>query len=142
MEKTKVHDFVQSHRVGVLAMTTEESGVHAATMHYAEQLEPLELFFLTDRNTKKCEAFARQKDRKAAVVIGFSEEEWTTMQMEGEARLLENESEIAAGWKIYGEKFPERVKFKDDEESVLIKFTPSWWKYSVVKPEPEVIESM
>ncbi|MFY9457610.1 MAG: pyridoxamine 5'-phosphate oxidase family protein, partial [Candidatus Spechtbacterales bacterium] len=90
MQKS-IFQFVQKHRVSVLAIEMPNGVPHAAALHYSEQQDPLKLFFSTTRSSEKLKAFDGKRTVKGSVVIGFSEEEWLTMQMDGEARIVEED---------------------------------------------------
>lgn len=68
---------------------------------------------------------------KSSLVIGFSEEEWTTLQLEGEVEETFDEERKRAT-ETFHEKF-KNDKSKLTEENVFLKFTPSWWRYTELK---------
>lgn len=137
----KVLDFAAKHRVSVLTIILADGNPHSASMHYAASANPFSFIFLTERESKKCKHFAEGKKYPAALVVGFSEEEWVQFQAEGEIYLIRDRKELDEGWKVYAEKFVGMDKWKDSKEDVLLKFVPKWWKYSEFKPEPPKIIS-
>lgn len=137
----KVLDFAAKHRVSVLTTILADGKPHSASMHYAASLNPFSFIFLTERDSKKCRHFKEGKKYPASLVVGFSEEEWVQLQMEGEIYFIKGKKELDESWKTYAEKFVGMDKWKDSKEDVLLKFVPKWWKYSEFKPEPPKIIS-
>jgi hypothetical protein len=72
---------------------------------------------------------------KAALVIGMSDEEWKTLQMEGEVKLVSQE-EIERIQDIHYRKHPNAQEFKNKPETVFLQFTPTWWRYTDFSTEP------
>ncbi len=126
-DKTKT--FLNNHRTSVMSVLQDSGIVHAATMHFAADPEKELFFFMTGRETIKCQSLQDGKPRKAAVVIGFNEEEMATFQAEGEVSLLTEENKDL-GWKTYTNKYPNRAKGKDDPGVVILEFRPSWGRFS------------
>lgn len=138
----KVKAFLENHRIGVLSVLTSNNLIHSATIHYAASFEPLEFIFLTDKNSKKVEPLATGAKVTASLVIGFSEEEWVTLQMHGTAHMPTKPTKISRAWEVYSVKFVGSEKYKTEKESTLIVFTPTWWRYTKLKPRPgEIISS-
>ncbi len=134
MDKT-VQDFLSNDRIAVLGILQDDNSVHSASLHYAHTDEPLVFYFLTERESRKCRPLIRGQAPQASLVVGFSEEIFKTFQAEGTVAFVDN-NEQGRVWEIYLQKFPDNAKWKDDEDMVLLKFTPTWWRYRDYKAKP------
>jgi len=136
----KVSEFLEQQRISVLSILQTDGSIHSATLHYASISNPPSFFFMTEKDSKKCASLLEGQVQVASVVIGFSEEEFTTFQAEGKVRIASKEAD--AEWKTYINKYPTRSKGRENPSYVLLEFTPSWWRYSDTKASPQVkIES-
>jgi general stress protein 26 len=135
----QVLDFADKHRISVLT-TIVDGKPHSATMHYANATDPFYFVFLTERASRKCAHMQEGEKYPAAMVVGFSEEEWVTLQMEGEVEIV-TEQEQEEPWRIYSHKYRGSEKYKNNREDLLLKFTPTWWRYTQVRPKPPVVIS-
>lgn len=79
----KILAFLTKNRVCSLTTLLKNGSPHAAALHYSHQNNPLELYFSTEKHSRKCEALLNGRSSGAAVVIGLSEEEWITLQLDG-----------------------------------------------------------
>lgn len=134
----RVEKFIKNHRVSVLSVMTPEDKIHSATIHYANKFDPLEFIFLTEKASLKAQTLGSGEVR-ASLVIGFSEEEWVTLQMHGTASLPKNDKEISEAWEVYSTKFSGSEKMKENVDFTLVKFIPNWWRYSEVRPRPSFV---
>lgn len=141
MADKAVIEFAKLNRVGVVATIIGDNKPHVATVHYAFNEGDFSFFFVTKKDSVKMSLLVGQPNGPASMAVGFSEEEWVTLQMDGVGSVLPRDSgEWEEGWKVYLEKFPQS-KRKADEEFVLVKFTPNWWRYSELKSVPKKIIS-
>lgn len=138
---SKVLEFLTSHRVCSLTTLLKDGSPHGAALHYSHINEPLKLYFSTENTSKKCEALSSNGLTKASVVIGFSEEEWITLQMDGEVRTITDKEELNTVQAIHYKKHPNSEKYKDDPTTIFLKFTPVWWRYTDYNTEPPTILS-
>jgi len=122
----KILDFLANHRVCSLTTLLKDNSPHAAALHYSHKSSPLELYFSTENTSKKCEALLDDKTLSASVVIGFSEEEWITLQLDGEIKIVAPD-ELEDIQSIHYLKHPDSAKYKDDPATIFLKFTPKWW---------------
>lgn len=129
--------FLNANHIGVLTTILPDGMPHAATMHYASNTKGDTFVFFTKEKSRKCSHFEVNQEYKAALVIGFSEEEWTEVQMEGTLKKLARESSEEA-LQIFTSKYEKAML---DEEHVVLVFTPTWWRYSKMRPKPGVIIS-
>ncbi|KKQ92357.1 MAG: hypothetical protein UU16_C0003G0015 [Candidatus Woesebacteria bacterium GW2011_GWA2_40_7] len=138
--ETKVLDFLDKQRVCCLTTLLEDGSPHASAMHFSHSNEPLEIYIQTENTSRKCQALLSGKDIKASIVIGFSEEEFKTLQMDGNIKIVnpENLNDIH---QIHYYKLPDAKKWKDDPATIFLVFKPTWWRYTEYKPEFKVISS-
>lgn len=126
----EIIDYVTKNRIGVLCVLLQDGSPHAATVHYSHQTDPLTLYVTTSRQSKKCEAITGGQGTKASFVIGFNEDEMRTIQFDGEVACIRESAELQAAQSIHYQKHPHAAKYKDDPDTVLLWFTPTWWRYS------------
>lgn len=124
--------FLKHHRISVIGVLQEDGTVHSATLHYAHSSDPVSFYFLTGKQSRKARPLAEGKETPGSLVIGFSEEEFCTFQAEGTITISTDES----GWEAYVTKYPNRSNLKTDPEIVLLKFTPTWYRYTDMKTKP------
>lgn len=80
-EKTKIHDFLDSHPVGVLATVDKSGNPHASTIFFTVD-DDLNLMFTTKRDTHKHENI----DGNSAVMLAvYDAESQTAVQVSGTA---------------------------------------------------------
>ena len=140
----EIRDYIASQRVGVLAVEMLDGSPHAATVHLAHSENPLQFFFETSREYRKCEALFGRESTRASLVIGSDEGNLKTLQLDGVVRLLNKEvSERERFSKVYLEKFPnKKEKIRTDPKVVLFTFLPSWWRFTDwTRPEGKLIVS-
>lgn len=137
----KILDYLTKERVACLATTLKDGSPHAAALHYSHSSEPLELYFSTENTSKKCQGILSGETTKASVVVGFSEQEFKTLQLDGQVSVVTDSAELVKIHGVHYAKFPESAKYKDLPESVVLKFIPSWWRYSDYKTKPLTVIS-
>ncbi len=136
-----IYDYLAQEPIGVLTVLLPDGSPHSATVHYSSQLDPLTLYISTDQKTRKAEVFKTQDSTKASFVVGVSEATWLTLQMHGEANVVRDPEELKAAQAIHYAKHPKALPYKNDD-TIVIKFTPTWWRYSdyTARP-PKIIQS-
>ena len=142
--KKEISDFLQKNRVGVLTTLLSDGSPHSSALHYSYRIDPLEFYFSVDKTSRKCQELLNKKEGKAAVVIGFSEVDWLTLQMEGLIQILTNRDEISGAKGIHYTKHPNSKKFENDPNTIFLRFKPTWLRYSnlfVVPPEIILLEN-
>lgn len=137
----KILDFLANHRVGALTTLLNNGSPHAAALHYSHNSHPLELYFSTENTSIKCQALLDGNSTKASFVVGFSEQEWVTLQMDGEVIAVKDREELKAAQSIHYLKHPDSEKYKDAPATIFLKFTPRWWRYTDYNTEPPTILS-
>ncbi|PWU22928.1 hypothetical protein C5B42_04660 [Candidatus Cerribacteria bacterium 'Amazon FNV 2010 28 9'] len=133
-----VKEFLAHHRVCCFSVLLPNRGLHSATMHYVFCEEKDEFYLVTQKDSRKYQAFSTTSSCNAALTIGFNEKEWVTMQMDGKAFLIPTEERTHAE-QCYSARYPSYAKYKTDPQAVFVKFVPTWWRYSSFKTKPHVI---
>jgi hypothetical protein len=129
---------LRDERICVLSLMLSSGMPHNAVVHYSLHQEPLRLLIQT-YPTLKTEAIDRVGgSTNAAVVVGLSEEEFISLQMHGTIRILLEEAELSDAYAVHYQKFPEAEKHKS-ASTIFLEFTPTWWRYSDFKVNPETI---
>lgn len=132
-----VLEFLNAQRVSVLGVLQGNHTIHSATLHYAHEEDPLAFYVWTGKESRKCRPLLSGKEVNASLVIGFDENEFATFQAEGTVKILIDEKELDEGWKVYGEKLSDRSGGRADQDMVLLRFTPTWWRYTDLKTDPK-----
>lgn len=138
---TTVQEFLRNHRVSVFSLIQDDGTVHAASLHFAHSDNPFAMYVWTGKNSRKCRPLLSGKTVPAAVVIGFDEAEFATFQADGTVTMLTEAADLDAGWTAYGAKYPDRAGGKGDTSMVLLRFTPTWWRYTDLKTKPTTVIS-
>ncbi len=116
-------DFLKTQRVGVLAVAMPDGSPHGATLHFAHTPDTLEFIFLTERTYRKFEPLRTKKETRASFVVGTSEEDMQTMQMDGILSEIHDMSET----QTYRAKFTEKdLSDLDENNDVFLVFKPTW----------------
>lgn len=126
----KVLEFLKNNTMSVLAMQLADGAPHTAAMHFAHQDGSL---YLSTRSTSKKASGLVSGKAKASITVGISEEEWVTLQMDGEVEKVEEQP----AKDIILAKYPEDAKHFD-ATAIFLKFTPTWWRYSDYKTQPPI----
>lgn len=134
-------DLLSKHRVCSLTTLLIDGSPHAAALHFSHAEDPLELYFSTENNSKKCENLLEGKTVLGSVVLGFSEDEWLTLQMDGVVRAVTEPEELSQIQTIHYKKHPNSEQYKDDPATLFLKFSPRWWRYTDYNTKPPTILS-
>ena len=138
MVDQKVLDFLGKEMVAVLTVQLPFGAIHGATMHFVHQSEPLELYFITESSSRKVAGLKSGKTQ-AAVVVGFSDEEMATLQMDGELQVVTDPTKVGQIKPIYYHKHPMSVKYEAEPGNMYLVFIPAWWRFTDFKVQPLVI---
>lgn len=134
-----VLEYLKKQRVCVLAVEMLDGSPHAATVHFAHTDSPFSFYFETNREYRKSEPLFGKDETRASLVIGSDESSAQTLQLDGIARLL-NEDERDIFDSVYLGKFPEKKAKSLDSKFVRFTFTPTWWRFTDwTNPEEKVI---
>jgi general stress protein 26 len=135
-----VNEFLTKERVCVLSGILPDGSSHSSTLHFSHSENPTRIYFQTWDESDKVKALREGDNKSASVVVGFSETDKLTLQMRGSLRIISDSDELEKVFKIHYAKHPFAEKFKS-ESTVMIEFTPTWWKYSDFKTDPETVIS-
>lgn len=135
-----VLDFLTKNRVCVLSVLLKNDSPHAAAMHYSHSVSPLEIYIQTKNTSRKMSALLKGGFVKASIVVGFSEQEFKTLQLDGDVRIL-SKNRLSEVHKIHYTKHPDAKQWKDDPATVFLAFKPTWWRYTEYKPKFFVLSS-
>jgi len=136
----RVLDFLAKNRVCVLSVLLKDGSPHTAAMHYSHINSPLEIYIQTENTSRKCQALLKGKPIKSSVVVGFSEDEFRTLQLDGNIKIV-NKNKLKNIHDIHYKKHPEAKQWKDDPATVFLIFKPTWWRYTEYKPKFFVLSS-
>lgn len=131
-----VDAFLTRERACALATLLADGSPHAAAVHFSHRADPLTLFVQTERSSRKCEALRDGQTGRASVVVGFSETEWLTVQLNGAIRMITDAEELRAVHTLHYAKHPEAEQYRDDPDTAFLAFTPDWWRYTDFKTSP------
>lgn len=134
--KPEILKFIKKNRVLVMSILRKDGSPHAAVLHFAYSTDPLKFYFSTENTSRKTDALLAGKAVKAAAVIGFSEEEWKTLQLNGKIKGMIKPKDKALAQEIFYKTHPGSRRWKDDPATILLEFTPTWWRYSDYKKKP------
>lgn len=108
-------------------------------MHFSHNENPLQLYFSTESTGKKVQGLLKGEVGKGSVVLGFSEEEFVTLQMDGEVAAILDSLELKKAKDIHYSKIPTAKKYENEPETLFVKFIPKWWRYTDYKTNPLTI---
>lgn len=125
----EIQDFVKNSRVAVFSVLRKDGTPHGATLHMSAKEDVSEIYFFTEKAYRKSEALLGGGKVPATVVVGFSEDEMKTLQLDGEAQMVSDE-QLSEVQRIHFSKITEAEQYKDDPEMYFVRFTPTWWRYT------------
>ncbi len=125
----EILEYLNTERVGVLAVEMPDGSPHGATVHYAHSDEPFIFYFETYREYRKAEALFSREQSRASFVVGCDESTNKTLQLDGVVELVKPEDQGSYA-KVYFGKFPKKIEKSKDPKFVSFKFTPTWWRYT------------
>lgn len=129
-------EFLSKHNVCALTTLLPDGFPHAAALHFSHSDNPLTLYFSTENTSRKCQGLLSGETVKGSVVVGLSEEEWITLQMDGDVRAISDKVELDKAHSIHYAKHPNSAKYKDAPETIFLAFTPNWWRYADYNTKP------
>lgn len=138
----KVNEFLTHHRVATISIVDSNGLPHSAAIHFVHSFDPLRIFMVTEKESRKCRGLLDGLSASASFVTGFSEEEWITFQADGDIHIPRGEKELTDAKATYYLKFPTAQANEHNPDITFLVFTPHWWRYSNLNPEPwEIISS-
>ena len=127
--RQEILEYLNTQRVGVLAVEMFDGSPHGATLHFAYVENPLQFFFKTHREYRKSEPLLKKSTTRATFVVGVDESNMKTLQLDGQVRVI-TQSEKELFDSVYLGKFPEKRKNQEDPHAVYFVFIPTWWRYT------------
>src|SRR6267378_2332368 len=128
--KRELYNFIQGHKLGVLATVSSLSIPEAAVVGIAVTTD-LELVFDTIGNSRKCQNL--RLNPKIALVIGWDDE--ITVQYEGEADEPKG-SDLERCKQVYFEKWPDGPERGKWPGITYFRVRPTWIRYSDFNQTP------
>ena len=138
----EVIKFLERNRVCSLTTLLLDSTPHSAAVHYSNAIDAqgnVKLYFSVDTEQRKSQLLNVQSHSPASVAIGFSEEEWITLQLEGTVNVIKDATLIQQAQQIHYTKVPTSEKFKDYPTTIFLEFNISWWRYTDFNTDPITI---
>lgn len=132
----RILDFLTKHRICSLTTILPSGTPHAAALHFSHSENPFMLYFSTQNSSRKCQGLLNGETVQGAVVVGLSEEEWITVQMEGNVKAISDKTELGKIHQIHYSKHPHSEKYKNDPETLFLAFVPTWWRYTDYNTKP------
>lgn len=124
-----VIEYIESQRVSVLSFEMLDGSPHGSTVHFAYDPDSNVFFFETSLGYRKSEVLLGKEKTRASLVIGVTESEMKTLQIDGECRILKDEEKELFD-KVYFAKFPDKKEKNYGKPIVLFLFTPNWWRFT------------
>lgn len=120
-------EFLQSEAAATLAVPVDQHGtLHAATLLFWNSEEPLALYFVTNRDSQKCQLLKIQKSVPSACVVGTSKGTLFTLQMRGTLQEASPTVDLAAYYQKRGNHYDDIA----DEKNMCLVFTPTWARFT------------
>jgi hypothetical protein len=136
----KVTAFLDKELISVFTVMLPDEVPHSAAVGFSYETDPFRVYISTNKDTVKMSGLLNGESRPASMVVGWSVDEFITVQMRGTARKIEGE-ELAAAQKVHYAKNPSSMKRATDPTNVFICFDVTWWRYSALKSDPKEIIS-
>ena len=137
MNPVAIH-LLTKERVCVLSVVLADGSPHNAVLHYSQQIKPVKLFMQTYPTVKVRAIREKGGKAKAAIVVGLNEQDFVSLQMRGDIRIVSVPQELKNIYKIHYAKHPKAKQYKNSN-TVFLEFTPTWWRYTDFNTDPETI---
>jgi general stress protein 26 len=135
----RIAGFLSKHAICSLTTLLAGGAPHAAALHFSYNPASFEFYFLTKNTSRKAGGLQHAESVKAAVVVGFSDEELITLQLDGEVSIITDKIELEDVRGNYFGKHPSSKKYENDKAYIFLKFTSSWWRYTDYSTKPATI---
>jgi pyridoxine/pyridoxamine 5'-phosphate oxidase len=130
----KILDFIRTQQIGVLATTNSESFPEAASMSIS-QTDALGLIFQTPNTTRKYANL--QMNPHVAAVFGWSLDDFITVQYEGIAREVTDDTERARVAAVHVAANPKSKPYANLPDNKFFVVSPTRISYSNI-PESDI----
>ncbi len=135
-----VLNFLGKESICVISVSLQDGTIHSATVHYSHTAEPLKIYIQTSNETLKAKPFLKGEIGTGALVVGFSRQDWLTLQMHGEVRAILDPKELEPIYKVHYGKNPGAEKQKGPD-TIMLEFSPTWWRYTDFNTRPKTVIS-
>lgn len=135
MDKIKAWKFLENNHLGILATVSEENSPNATAIYYVTE-DTFQLYFATSKDSKKYQNIL--KNNKVVLVV--TEEPTKVLQIEGEARVIEDYAkkgfiidhylEIAKKSNPDYANWPPLLKLPNQNDFVFLEIIISQFKFS------------
>ncbi len=137
MQDTILH-FIQKERLSVLSVQLGDGSIHPAVVHFSSSDDGEKFFIQTSNTTVKAGPVISGGICAASLAIGFSEQDWVTLQMRGSLRLISDSEEAQRVQISHHTKIPDAEK-RMGPTTVFLEFAPAWFRYTDFKTKPITI---
>ena len=131
-------EFLKSNNISVVSVVRPDGSVHAAALHFSNNIEGTEFYFATTRGSRKVEGVVDGGSAKSSIVVGFKEEEMITLQMDGTIKAAIDSADKEKVKSAHYIKHPHGKDYADHPDTLHLIFTPDWWRFSKLKEKPPV----
>lgn len=122
--------FLQNELAATIALPIDDKGtIHAASLLYWHDENPLRFYFVTSRATEKCKLLLEKRTLPAAYVVGTYRDTDMTLQMRGTVVIVDKEKFAEQLEKYYAKRGNHHDDIIDPI-NVLLEFTPTWARYT------------
>lgn len=126
----KLRSFLQSEKAATLAVPIDDAGtVHAASLLYVHDENPLRLYFITGKSTEKYTLLRSQNSIPAAIVIGTEKGTPFTVQLRGSVQAVDPTTYATIVDRYY-QKRGNRGDDIADKTNGLLVFIPQWARFT------------
>lgn len=129
----EVKKFLHHNTIATLSIVDFEGFPYSSTMHYAQSDDGMTLYFFTNKDTHKVIPLLNGATVKASVVIGFSEKDWLTVQMEGTIHIALLPEERTLAEIAFYMKFPNAER---GHNIAALVFKEQFWKFTDYSKKP------
>jgi len=134
----QILNFLNKDRICVISVPMEDESLHSAAVHFSFQESPFKFYIQTSKTSLKAKPFLGGATKNGAIVIGFSEQDWITLQMHGSVRAVLDPNEAETVAETHYKKQPQ-AKQRKGPNSIFMEFTPTWYRFTDFNTKPPTI---
>ena len=128
-----LRSFLQAEKAATLAVPIDDAGsIHAASLLYAHDENPLRLYFVTGKSTEKYTLLHSKDSIPAALVIGTERGTPFTIQLRGSLSAVDPATHTAIVAMYYRKRGNRGDDIANPTNSLLM-FTPNWGRFTDYK---------
>lgn len=136
-DHTTILKHLRANTLGVLSTLHPKLPQPESALVAFAETDQLELYFQTRSTSRKFRNLAVQ--RNVSFVIGWSLDDYRTLQYQGVAEFLRDEAEREACKDLFRAKNSPAASHLDHPETQFFKITPTWLRYSDYGAHPPSI---